>query len=80
MKNIHYLFYITSKIILSINLVSLLVENAILFSSRRFMSKVIAMYHCTLNCTTARYYLRMTSHAFNGLSFFYHVTPYHPIK
>ena len=48
MKAIHYLFYTTSKLILS-------------FRTLNFRSNVTAAYHSPLNCTIARYYLTMTS-------------------
>ena len=88
MKNIHYLFHITSKIFLVIRthicchlerLNNLNIFNILLWS-RRFRSKVTAVYHYMQNCAITRYYLTMTSYAFNGLSPLYHVTLHHPIK
>ena len=67
MKNIHYLFYITSKNFFS----QFCFEHAV---------SGAAVHHCTLNCTVAGYLFTLRSHAFNGLSILYHVTPYHPIK
>ena len=64
MKNIHYLFYISSQNICCHleHLINLnILENAILFRSHHFRSNVTAAYHSTLNCTIARYYLTMTS-------------------
>ena len=69
MKIIHYLFYLTLKIFFVIlnachNLNIL--ENASLFKSCRFRSKVTAVYHFMLNYTIAQFYLTMMSHALNG--------------
>ena len=83
MKNIHYLFHIISKNICyhleRLNNINIL-QNAILFRSRCFRSKVTAVVYSTLNCTIQWLYSTVTSQFVEWSDILYHVTVYLPIK